>query len=87
MLEEHLGQPVVIDLRSHYVCLGILERMDELYLELRDADLHDLRDTGTSRENYVIAAIASGIKRNRKRVLLARAEVVAISRQEDVVDE
>jgi len=87
MLEEYLGKPVVVDLRSHYVCLGILERMDELYLELRDADLHDLRDTGTSRENYVIAAIASGIKRNRKRVLLARAEVVAISRQEDVVDE
>jgi hypothetical protein len=87
MLEEHLGKPVVIDLRSHYVCLGILERIGELYLELRDADLHDLRDTGTSRENYVIGAIASGIKRNRKRVLLARAEVVAISRQEDVVDE
>jgi hypothetical protein len=87
MLDEHLGKPVVIDLRSHYVCLGILERIGESYLELRDADLHDLRDTGTSRENYVIAAIGSGIKRNRKRVLLARAEVVAISRQEDVVDE
>jgi hypothetical protein len=87
MLEEYLGKPVVIDCRSHYVCLGILERMDELFLELRDADLHDLRDTGSSRENYVVAAIASGIKRNRKRVLLARAEVVAISKQEDVVDE
>jgi hypothetical protein len=87
MLEEFLGKPVVVDLRSHYVCLGILERIDPMYLELRDADLHDLRDTGTSRENYVVAAIASGIKRNRTRVLLARAEVVAISRQEDVVDE
>ncbi len=87
MLEEYLGKPVVVDCRSHYVCLGILERIGELYLELRDADLHDLRDTGTSRENYVIGAIASGIKRNRKRVLLNRAEVVAISRQEDVVDE
>ena len=87
MLEEHLGKPVVVDLRSHYVCLGILERVDSLYLELRDADLHDLRDTGTSRENYVAAAVATGIKRNRKRVLLARAEVVAISRQDDVVDE
>jgi hypothetical protein len=87
MLEEFLGKPVVVDLRSHYVCLGILQRIDPLHLELRDADLHDLRDTGTSRENYVVAAISSGIKRNRTRVLLARAEVVAISRQEDVVDE
>jgi hypothetical protein len=87
MLEEFLGKPVVVDLRSHYVCLGILERIDAMYLEMRDADLHDLRDTGTSRENYVVGAIASGIKRNRTRVVLARAEVVAISRQEDVVDE
>jgi hypothetical protein len=87
MLEEFLGKPVVVDLRSHYVCLGILERIDAMYLEMRDADLHDLRDTGSSRENYVVAAIASGIKRNRTRVLLARAEVVAISRQEEVVDE
>ena len=87
MLEEFLGKPVVVDLRRHYVCLGILQRIDPLHLELRDADLHDLRDTGTSRENYVVAAISSGIKRNRTRVLLARAEVVAISRQEDVVDE
>lgn len=87
MLEEYLGKSVVVDLRAHYVCLGILERIGESYLEMRDADLHDLRDTGTSRENYVVGAIASGVKRNRKRVLLARAEVVAISRQEDVVDE
>jgi hypothetical protein len=87
MLDEFLGQKVVIDLRSPYVCLGTLQRSDELYLELRNADLHDLRDTQTTRENYVAASAATGIKRNRKRVLVVRAEVVAISRLEDVVDE
>jgi hypothetical protein len=61
--------------------------MDDLHLELHDADLHDLRDTQTTRENYVAASQATGIKRNRRRVLLVRAEVVAISRLEDVVDE
>jgi hypothetical protein len=61
--------------------------MDALHLELHDADLHDLRDTQTTRENYVAASQATGIKRNRRRVLLLRAEVVAISRLEDVVDE
>jgi hypothetical protein len=87
MLEELLGQKVVVDLRSAYVCLGTLERIDELHLELRNADLHDLRDTHTTRENYVAASAATGIKRNRKRVLVVRAEVVAVSRLEDVVDE
>ena len=87
MLDELLNQKVVIDLSSRYVALGTLVRYDGLYLELRNADLHDLRDTETSRENYVAAARVTGVKRNRKRVLVARADVVAVSRLEDVVDE
>jgi small nuclear ribonucleoprotein (snRNP)-like protein len=87
MLEEMLGQKVVIDLRSTYVCLGTLQSVDDHYLDVRNADLHDLRDTQSTRENYVAAALATGVKRNRKRVLLNRADLVAISRQEDVVDE
>jgi hypothetical protein len=69
------------------VCLGTLHNLDDHYLELRNADLHDLRDTETTRENYVAASRATGIKRNRKRVIVVRAEVVAVSRLEDVVDE
>jgi hypothetical protein len=87
MLEEYVGQLVVVDLVSPYVCLGTLTRLDERYLELQDADLHDLRDTHTARENYVAASLATGIKRNRKRVLVARAEVVAVSLFCDIVDD
>ena len=87
MLEEFVGQLVVVDLDSPYVCLGQLMRVDDRFLELHNADLHDLRDTHTARENYVAASLATGIKRNRKRVLLARAEVVAISLLSEIVDE
>ena len=87
MLDEFLKREVVIDFRSEYVCLGTLLRYDDTVLELRNADLHDLRDTDTSRENYVAASLATGIKRNRKRILIRRSEVVAISKIEDVVDE
>jgi small nuclear ribonucleoprotein (snRNP)-like protein len=87
MLDKLVGQIIVADLRSPFVCLGTLESFDEFHLVLRDADLHDLRDTHTSRENYVAASHATGIKRNRKRVLLVRADIVALSLLEDVVDE
>jgi hypothetical protein len=87
MLEDYIGHEVVVDLSSPYVCLGILERLDDLCLEMRNADLHDLRDTETTRENYVVSARLTGIKRNRKRVLLMRAQVVAIGRLRDVVDD
>lgn len=86
MLDEMIGEKVVIDLRSSFVCLGTLLRSDEHYLELKNADLHDLRDTDTSRENYVAASKTTGIKRNRKRVLVIRSDMVAVSRLEDVVE-
>lgn len=85
MLDDLKGQAIVVDLRSPYVCLGILTSYDDQFLEMRKADLHDLRDTQTSRENYIADAVATGIKKNRRRVLLVRAEVIALSRFEDVI--
>ena len=86
MLEEMIGDKVVIDLGSTYVCLGILKSVAPDYLELRNADLHDLRDTDTTRENYIAATIATGIKRNRKKLLLMRRDIIAIARLSDVVE-
>jgi small nuclear ribonucleoprotein (snRNP)-like protein len=87
MLDELLNEKVVIDLRSPFVALGTLVRADELYLELKNADLHDLRDTDTTRELYVADTRRTGVKRNRRRVLIVRAEVVAVARLEDVAEE
>ncbi len=86
-LDDFLGRVVVVDLKGPYVCLGQLKRADELYLELRNADFHDMRDSDTTREIYIAGARATGVKRNRKRILLMRSEVVAISDLDDVVDD
>jgi hypothetical protein len=87
MIEELIGEKVVVDLRGEYVALGTLTKLDEHFLDLRNADLHDLRDTDTTRERYVADSATTGIKRNRKRLLLVRAEMIAISRLSDVADE
>ncbi len=87
MLDGLLNEKVVVDLGNRFVCLGRLVRYDDHFLELKNADLHDLRDTDTSRENYVVAAVRTGVKRNRKRVLLNRADVVAVSKLDEVVTE
>lgn len=87
MLEEYLNQKIVVDLQSSFVCLGTLVRFDDTFLELQHADLHDLRDTRTTRENYVAASKNTGIKRNRQKVLLVRREVVAIAKLTDVVED
>jgi len=86
MLDEFLNQQVVLDLSSTFVCLGTLVAFDESYLKLKNADLHDLRDTDTNRENYVAASRATGVKRNRKRVLVPRSQIVAIALLDDVTE-
>jgi hypothetical protein len=87
VLQAIKGQMVVVDLRSPFVCLGKLKSLDDAWLEMSDADLHDLRHTQTSREAYVAESKATGVKRNRKHVLIARREVVAVALLADVVDE
>jgi hypothetical protein len=86
LLRNLIGSTVVLDLESPYVCLGRLESVGTHFLELRNADFHDLRDTQTSRENYVAESKHSGIKRNRKRVLVRRDDIVAISHMKDIVE-
>jgi hypothetical protein len=87
MLEELIGERVVIDLQSPYVCIGTLLRIDQHFVELKNADLHDLRDTDTTRELYVEDSRATGVKRNRRRVLVVRNEMVAVARLDDVIAE
>lgn len=82
---DWIGQVVVVDLSSTYVCLGTLVGCDELFLELRDADLHDFRDGTATREVYVYDSAVLGVRRNRDRLLLRLDGVVAISRLDEVV--
>lgn len=84
MLSELIGQVVVVDLISTYVCLGVLAGFDALFLDVRDADLHDFRDGAASREVYTYESATLGIRTNRSRVLLRLADVVAVSRLSEV---
>ena len=83
-LASLVGETVVVDLRSTYVCLGILTGFDREFLSLRDADLHDFRDSSATREVYVYDSARLGIRRNRAQVLLRRDEIVAVTRFADI---
>jgi hypothetical protein len=91
MLDEHgalsvlLGQQVVLDLASHYCVLGTFVGADVQHYILEQADVHDLRDTATTRELYVLDARRHGINPNRRRVFIRRADVVALSLLADVL--
>lgn len=82
---ELVGQDVVLDMASPFVFLGKLVNCNEHCLELEGADVHDLRDTTTTREKYVLDSRLHGISVNRRKVLVRAADVIGMSRLEDVI--
>lgn len=82
-----VGNDVVVDTTSRYVYVGTLAKVLTDSLELVDADVHDLRDTQTTRDLYVLEARRYGTRRNRSRVWVRIDQVVSVSRLADVVDE
>ena len=82
---ELIGELVVLDMSSLYVYLGRFVGEQGGFLILDDVDAHDLRDTSTSRERYLLDSRQHGIRPNRRRVWVRLADVTGISRLEDVL--
>jgi len=85
-MDQLLNQNVVVDVESMYVFLGKLVDVNDKTLTLTDADVHDLRDSNTTRERYVLDSKLHGIRTNRDRVLIQRSGVVSVSALDDVVE-
>jgi hypothetical protein len=84
-LAAYRNQVVVLDLASPFVTVGTLVDEDHRYLILDEADMHDLRDSSTTRELYVLDIRRHGLGPNRRRVIISRTDVVGISLLDDVV--
>ncbi len=84
--EALVGQTVVVDTDGPVLYLGRLAALSDDFLTLEDADVHNLGDSATSRERYVIDAKRLGVRPNRKRVEVRLVRVVGLSRLEDVIE-
>ncbi len=84
-LADLVGRIVVLDVVSPYVYIGRLTGCDSRYAILEDADVHDLRDTSTTRERYVVDTRQHGIRANRTRVLVRLDQIVSLSALDDVI--
>ena len=82
---EFIGQEIVLDLASTFVCVGRLIKLERDFALLEEADVHDLRDTTATREQYVLDCRRHGITPNRRFAWVSLKEVVSLSRLADVV--
>jgi hypothetical protein len=80
-----IGQLVVVDTDSPIIYLGRLQEIaDEFYI-LEEADVHNLGDTPTTRDKYILDSRQLGIRVNRRRTQIRKCRVVGLSSFEDVL--
>ncbi len=84
-LGEFVGCEVVVDTKTPIVYIGTLTAAGEEFLVLEEVDVHDINDTQTTKELYILEAKKSGIKKNRSRVHVRLDQVTSISRLDDVI--
>jgi len=84
-LAAFVGKEVVLDTRGELLYVGRLEHVGEWFLTLADADVHDLSDSRTRKDVYLIEAARFGIKKNRHQVMVRSREVVSLSTLAQVI--
>lgn len=83
-LEKHLKQKVVLDTHSSWVYIGVLEEVTDHCAVLSEVDVHDSKDTSTSKEIYIWQSTTSGVKANRQRTYVNLEYVTSFSLLDDV---
>ena len=86
MMEELLNKVIVVDVVSPYVFVGTLVTCSEKTLTLSNADVHDLRDSNTTRERYLLDSRRDGVRANRHRVFVQQCQIVRISELDDIIE-
>lgn len=84
-MDELVGKNVVVDVECLFVYLGKLHEIRDKTLILKNVDVHDLRDSTTTREVYVRDARVHGIQPNRRQVHVRLDKVVSVAVLDDVI--
>ncbi len=80
-----IGQLVVVDTDSPIVYLGRLKEITDEFFILEDVDVHNLGDTPTTRDKYILDSKKLGIRANRLRTQIRKCRVVSFSSFENVL--
>jgi hypothetical protein len=84
-VDELVGKNVVVDVECLFVYLGKLHEIRDKTLILKNVDVHDLRDSTTTREVYVRDSRVHGIQPNRRQVYVRLDKVVSVAVLDDVI--
>jgi small nuclear ribonucleoprotein (snRNP)-like protein len=79
------GEKVIIDTNSSYIYMGTLKSSDDSFVTLSDVDVHDNRESASTKEQYINQTRKNGIHKNRNEVIIRKEQVISFSRMDDVI--
>lgn len=85
-MDELSGEIVVLDTASPIIYVGKLQRVTPHILELCEADVHDMNDSRSTKDFYLLQTRDLGVRPNRAKVLIHRSHVISVSRLNDITD-
>jgi len=80
-----VGKTVVVDTDSRFVYLGRLDRVEPEFVVMKDVDVHDRRESPSTKEQYIMDTKKFGVKPNRKEVSVRKTMVISISTLDDIL--
>ncbi len=83
-LKQFLNKKIVVDTSSSWIYIGTLENIGKDSIELSEVDVHDSKDTPTTKEIYLLDSKKTGIKSNRDRTYINLNYIISFSPLEDV---
>ena len=81
-----MNEIVVVDTGAPVVYIGTLTAVEHGALVLEDVDVHDMADTNTTKEMYILEARKYGVKKNRRSTHVRLDQVVGISKLDDIIE-
>ncbi len=64
--------------------MGVLEEIGKDFIVLSEVDVHDSKDTPTTKEIYLLDSRKTGIKSNREKVYINMKYIISFSPIEDI---
>lgn len=80
-----IGEQVVVDTATPFVYIGTLKAWEENFIVLADADVHDSAEGRSGKDLYIAETRRNGVQRNRREVIIRKAQIVSLSLLEDVI--
>lgn len=83
---DFVSKVVVLDTVSSWIYIGTFDGEDDNYYYLSNADAFDVSEVNMTKHEYIAKVKKDGVVVNRKKIIVAKEKIIAMSLLEDIVE-